>query len=508
MANKILESYTITNEGFSMKVEIISLGEKVKKYHLISEKIPLATQALLEKVQQDLVGVVAVTAKEILDPKAIEELKARFKVKAKEILEQKLPKIEPSVRNVLIMNLMKEMLGLGDLDILVSDEFLEEIVVTSSSEPVRVFHKVYGWLETNIFLRDEIQAREYFNIIGRRVGRQITTLHPLLDANLLTGDRANAVLYPISTKGNTLTIRKFSRDPWTVTDLIKNKTADPHIFALIWFAVQYETNILISGGTGSGKTSFLNVCMPFIPPNHRIVSIEDTRELMLPDYLFWCPLVTREPNPEGKGEVTMLDLLINALRMRPDRVVLGEMRKQEQAEVLFEAMHTGHSVYATVHAGSVATTIRRLINPPLDVPINLLSAVNLNIVTYRNRQKNTRRVYEIGEFIVTEEKGNGLSVKPNIIYRWNPRTDKIVRVKRMANLFQDLTHVTGLSLKEINQDLKNKEKILTWMVRKNVRDSVSVGEVMHQYYLDPEKLVALVKKNASPDAILKGKAGK
>ena len=123
----------------------------------------------------------------------------------------------------------------------------------------------------------EEQILNYSNMIARRVGRQITTLNPLLDAHLLTGDRVNAVLYPISTKGNTITIRKFARDPWTVTDFIDNKTCTSDLFALIWETIQYEMNILFSGGTASGKTTMLNVCMPFMPPNHRILSIEDTR---------------------------------------------------------------------------------------------------------------------------------------------------------------------------------------------------------------------------------------
>ena len=117
-------------------------------------------------------------------------------------------------------------------------------------------------------------------------------------------------------------------------DLINTKTCDLDIAALIWLAIEYEMNVLVSGGTASGKTSFLNACLPFIPPNQRIISIEDTRELMLPEFLYWTPLVTRSPNPEGKGEVSMLDLLINSLRMRPDRIILGEMRKHDEAMVL------------------------------------------------------------------------------------------------------------------------------------------------------------------------------
>ncbi|MBU0470529.1 MAG: Flp pilus assembly complex ATPase component TadA [Nanoarchaeota archaeon] len=502
MSREVVDSYRITEEGFDVGVKITGGKGQIKIYEIVHAEIPPATQALLDSIKQELIGRVHITAEEILDPKIIVSLKKRFKENAKSLIEKKLPGIEPKILNNLVMILLKEMLGLGDLEIFLSDPNLEEIVVTSANEPIRVFHKKFGWLSTNIIPENEVQIRDHFNTIARRVGRQITTLNPLLDAHLLTGDRANAVLYPISSKGNTLTIRMFARDPWTVTDFIKNKTCSSYVFALIWFVMQYEGNILISGGTGSGKTSFLNICMPFIPPNHRIVSIEDTRELMLPEFLYWCPLTTRLPNPEGKGEITMLDLLINSLRMRPDRIILGEMRKKDQAEVLFEAMHTGHSVYATVHADSVISTIQRLTNPPIEVPPNLLCAVNLNVVMFRNRKFNIRRIYQLGEFLSTEEEGES-KVKGNIIYRWNPGSDKLVPHQKSIRLFEELSRHTGLNQIEMNEDIAKKEKILNWMVAKNIRDLDSVGKVFNAYYLDTEELLSLVQKNGSPEELMK-----
>ena len=366
-----IEGYTIKSYGFSIQVKIMGLKNRATNYELSIPKFSVPTLALLDSIKTGIVTKITLSSSEILDPKSIDKIKEKFMTAVSLMLKEEVPNIDESTKNVLIGRLMNEMVGLGDIEFLLLDEGLEEIVVNSSQEPVRVYHKRYGWLITNVVIDSEAKINNYSEIIARRVGRQITSLDPLLDAHLVTGDRANAVLYPISSKGNTITIRKFARDPWTVTDLIKNKTATSQLFALIWLAMQYEMNIIISGGTASGKTSFLNVCMPFIPLNHRILSIEDTRELLLPKFLYWAPLVTRLPNPEGKGEVSMLDLLINSLRMRPDRIILGEIRRQRDAEVLFEAMHTGHSVYATLHADSVAETISRLINPPINVPSNL-----------------------------------------------------------------------------------------------------------------------------------------
>jgi flagellar protein FlaI len=485
-----VEEYQVNIGDVAVKISILGGKGQTNVYHVDLPQIAPATKALLENIKRGLIREVVVSTTEILDPKSVVTMKKKFGERAEQLLKARIPSIHPDTSRLLISVLMQEMLGLGDIEYLTADEALEEIVITSSGEPVRVYHKRYGWLETNIKMTNEEQILNYANIIGRRVGRQITTLNPLLDAHLLTGDRANAVLFPVSSKGHTITIRKFARDPWTLTDLITNKTCTARVFALIWLAMQYEMNVLISGGTASGKTSFLNVLMPFIPPNHRIVSIEDTRELQLPKFLYWCPLTVRQPNPEGKGEVSMLDLLINSLRMRPDRIILGEMRKKDQAEVLFEAMHTGHSVYATVHADSIAETINRLVNPPIEVPKNMLMGVNLNVVMFRDRRKGIRRVFQMGEFIpAADDTGSG--IRPNIIYRWRPSEDDIVEHSSSLRLFEELSRHTGMSLPQIETDLKRKQAILEWMAKNKIRHVDNVGEIMRQYYLDPNAVLEM-----------------
>jgi flagellar protein FlaI len=197
----------------------------------------------------------------------------------------------------------------------------------------------------------------------------------------------------------------------------------------------------------------------------------------------------------------MLDLLVNALRMRPDRIILGEMRKKPQAEVLFEAMHTGHSVYATVHADSVISTIQRLTNPPIEVPANLLSAVNMNVVMFRNRRENIRRIFQAGEFLPSEEEGKS-TIKANIIYRWNAATDNIEPHNKPIRLLEDFSRFTGLNELEIKEDIAKKKKVLEWMVKHNLRDSASVGKVFNAYYLDPEYIVSAASKNNDPKKII------
>ncbi len=485
----VKESYQLVIDKAKVTIEI-KTGESGFTYNLFIPKIDIGTQALLDEVRNELVSVTSVAVGEIVDEKSISKIKERFMSDACSLLREKVPGIEKETEDFLVGILMQEMMGLGKIEFLINDPGLEEIVIVSSKEPVRVYHKRYGWLPTNIFLKSEGEINNYANIIARRVGRQISVLTPLLDAHVITGDRANAVLYPIATKGNTITIRKFSRDPWTIVDLIKNNTVSKDVAALLWLAIEYEMNVLISGGTAAGKTVFLNACMPFIPPNHRIISMEDTRELMLPEFLYWCPLVTRSPNPEGKGEVSMLDLLVNSLRMRPDRIILGEIRRQREAEVLFEAMHTGHSVYATVHADTANETIRRLINPPINIPPTMLNSVNLNVVMFRDRKSGIRRVFQLAEFIPGKDR-----VTANILHRWIPEKDEFTSHNRSLSFFDELSRHTGMSEIEINEDIEKKKRILEWMIKNDVSDLNSIGKAMNLYYTNREELMSIMKHN-------------
>ncbi|MEA3248195.1 MAG: ATPase, T2SS/T4P/T4SS family [Nanoarchaeota archaeon] len=486
----VLENYVIqSDKSIAINVEI-KKDETSTTYNLKVPKINPATKVLLEDIRNDLISATTVGMREIVDPNAVDMIREKFVKEAEGLLEKKIPTLVGETKKILVNKLMQDMLGLGEIEFLINDCNLEEIVIPSSKEPIMVFHKKYGWLPTNLTINREDEIINYSNITARRVGRQITVLSPLLDAHLVSGDRVNAVLYPISTKGNTITIRRFARDPYTVIDLIENKTCDLRVAALLWLAVEYEMNVIISGGTASGKTVLLNACMPFIPPNHRVISVEDTRELMLPEFLYWTPLVTRSPNPEGKGAITMLDLLVNSLRMRPDRIVLGEMRRKEEAMVLFEAMHTGHSVYATMHANSATETISRLINPPLSIPANLLNAVNLNVVMFRDRRKGIRRVFQVAEFNTGEGRADA-----NIIYRWIPETDEIIKHSESSRFFEEISKNTGMTYEELEKNLEEKKNIITWLIKNKIRSLKNFGKVMNHYYSNKDNLLKEIKQN-------------
>ncbi len=483
-----VETYNFTSEGIPITVSITTKkGEFANLYEMTVASISKNTELILEKIRQELSQEVELGAADITDQKKGAIIKKRFEDTIKRLVIKYFPGVDPNTLTFLTSYLIQHSLGLGNLEILLDDKNLEEIAVNGADQPVWVYHHKHGWLKTNVTLKNEDQIKHYANLIGRKVGRSITLLAPLLDAQLETGERANATLQPISTFGNTITIRKFKAKPYTITDFLLEETATPQAAALFWLAVQYELSILVSGGTASGKTSLLNAISGFIPPNQRVISIEDTREIQMPSFMHWIPMLTRLPNVEGKGEVTMLDLLINSLRMRPDRIVVGEIRRQNEAEVLFEAIHTGHSVYSTVHAENVDETITRLINPPINISRTLLPAISAVTTMWRNRRTGVRRLLQIAEI--------NKDSSTNILMQRDIRTDKLNWIKNSKTLFPTLMEQTGLNMQEIKDSLTEKVNILKWMAKNKINTVDGVGKVMANYYTNKKDLMDYIAKN-------------
>jgi flagellar protein FlaI len=485
----VIDSYVYDNEGIQVLAKIIAKkGEYTPLYEVNVRELSEGTWLVLNKLKGELITTVKLDITEIMDPKKREDVKAKFEQRATDLLARNFPALSEADRKVLSSYLIQNSLGLGELEPLMHDDTLEEVAINSASDPVWVYHKKYGWCKTNVFLKSEESIYDIAAMIGRRIGKQINVLSPVMDAHLSSGDRVNATLYPVSSFGNTITIRKFSRNPWTVPYLIELNCISPQVAGLIWLCIQNELSLIVSGGTGSGKTSFLNAISCLIPANQRVISIEDTRELTLPKFLQWIPMVTREPNAEGKGEITMLDLLVNSLRQRPDRIIMGEVRKQREAEILFEAMHTGHSVYATIHADNAQETITRLTTPPISMPKETISSLAAIVVQFRHRRLNIRRTLEFAEV----QKGGDI----NTLHRWDLKNDRLNEVGKMMALSTTLSLYAGLTQKEIDQDVADKAKIFGWMIKRGYKSVDTVGEIVSDYYMNPDEVVAMAAKNS------------
>ncbi|MFH0922480.1 MAG: ATPase, T2SS/T4P/T4SS family [Candidatus Micrarchaeota archaeon] len=304
-------------------------GEPLLLYEVPSPHYYGTEKMLIDALLQIAIGVLP------LDVEALttEEKRKRYFEKVMEIIEQTPElKVPPNSKEFYANAVVRDMVGYGLIDPLVNDDKLEEIMIIGHGKPVYVFHRKHEMLRTNITFYEDIDVRNLIDRIARAIGRRIDTQVPLLDARLPDGTRVNATLPPASIDGATLTLRKFKKDPMSVIDLINVGTLNYEIAAFLWLATDgagaYPANILIAGGTASGKTTTLNVVSSFIPRAERIVSIEDTAELSLP-LTHWIRCEVRPPSVEGTGEITMNDLVSKSLRRRPDRILVGEIRGPE-----------------------------------------------------------------------------------------------------------------------------------------------------------------------------------
>jgi len=484
LETRALDSYKIEVKSIPIQVHIYTQqGQPVPFYYLSVLNISKETKSIIERIREDIItGLSFELTKKKEKRDEEKEIKEHFRKKLKETIKSQFSGIDEKTDEIITNYVLITSLGLAEIEFMLKDPNLEEVVVNGAKRPVWVYHKEYGWLKTNISFDDEKKIRHFSTLIGRQVDKGISILDPLLDAHLESGDRVNATLSPITTDGNTLTIRKFAKTPWTITKFLQNGTIDYSSAALLWQAMQYELSVIIAGGTGSGKTSFLNVASNFLPPNQRIISIEDTRELKLPKTLHWVPMQSRLPNPEGKGEITMLDCMINTLRMRPDRIIVGEIRREKEIEVMFEAMHTGHSVYSTFHASNVEEAIARLTNPPINLPKQLLSSVGLIVVQHRNRQTGIRKTFQIAEIM---KDGS-----PNLLLQYDLMNDRMEQSNPPTRMINMLKLYTGMSQDQIYNDLQEKITVLRWLVKNEVTDINKIGMIMSDYYTEKDALLS------------------
>lgn len=318
----------------------------------------------------------------------------------------------------LINRVLDDSVGLGPLELFLHDDEISEIMVNGPNE---IYIERNGMLQkTDARFRDEAHVRHIIDRIVAPVGRRVDESSPMADARLIDGSRVHVVIPPVSLNGPILTIRKFRKEPLTMDDLLGKDSLDERMAEFLRLAVRAKMNILVSGGTGSGKTTLLNVLSSFIPERERIVTIEDSAELQLQGKHV-IGLETRSLNVEGRGEISIRELLRNSLRMRPDRIIVGEVRGGEAFDML-QAMNTGHKgSLTTIHANSSADALIRLESMVLFAGVNLPVAAirqyiasSLDLIIQTERMTDgKRRIVSISE---VQKDGDGIIVQE--IFGW------------------------------------------------------------------------------------------
>ena len=381
----------------------------------------------------------------------------------------------------------RDLLGYDRIDPLVRDNRLEDISCDGTDVPVYVYHREYRDMETNIAFGED-RLNSLVIRLAQRSDKHVSIADPMVDASLPNGSRVQLTLgREVSTRGSNFTIRQFSDVPLTPIDLIQWGTFSVETMTYLWLAIENNLSLLFAGGTASGKTTSMNAVSMFIPRKNKIISIEDTREITLP-HDNWIQSVTREGRTADSGTVSMYDLLQAALRQRPEYLLVGEIRTEQQvALAFFQAMATGHAAYTTMHADSPETVLSRLENEPLNVPRQMIR--ELDIVAIQRQifvgDKRVRRNTELVEI----DRAEGGGVDTNQVYEWSPDTDSIQATNRSRQL-REIMYMNGWGPERLEDELRQRERLLRYLVEHDISDYESFRRLVWQYASDSRKVMA------------------
>ncbi len=461
-------------------------------YEVIEPPLSKDDEKLLSQIKLKLIDVL-----EIKDFENDEERKEYLYEKAKEILDAEGIIVDPLIWERLKYYIYRDFIGYGMVQVPMIDGEVEDISCDGVNIPIYIYHRMYGSIRSNLKFQKEEDLDEYVIWIVQKSGKHISVSTPMVDATLPDGSRLQATLGKHVTKrGSSFTIRRFKPNPFTPIDLIRFKTMSREMMAYLWLAVENGMSIIVCGGTASGKTTTLNAILLFIPPNMKIVSIEDTRELNLP-HENWIPSLTREgigePNPiTGKkpGEIDMFDLLKAALRQRPHYIMVGEVRGAE-AYTVFQAMATGKTCYTTFHADDVKAMVHRFENAPINLPRALITALDIVILQAQVKVGTTmtRRVKSITEIVGLDPETN--EIITNNAYTWNPADDTF-NYSGHSYTYEKIATIKGWTQRRMEIEVKRREKILHYMEKLGVRYYRDVARIVAAYYKNPEEVLKRV----------------
>ncbi len=461
-----------------------SLGEEEKK--LKDKVMKLMLRDVVKKDIPEGDDGLRKVLKELLD-EIIITTESDVKIKSSRGISKLLGKSEnkiymkPHEKERLEYEIMKTLVGGGPLEPFMRDPYIEDIHVITG-EYVHLIHKVFGMIKTNVMIPKD-EAPRFTRALSEKMGNPVSEAKPISDGILPDGSRANIIYSSaVSIKGPSMSIRKFTEVPISVTQLIKWKTISAGIAAYFWICLQYGRNIILCGETACGKTTTMNAFIPFIPPERKIYTAENTPELKVPHEV-WQRLLTKTTGPE-ESRVDLFDLVVAALRSRPDYIIPGEVRGAE-GNIVFQAMQTGHPVMTTFHAGSVTKVIQRFTSDPINVPKTFMD--NLDVVLIQSaverRGKKVRRCISVDEIEGYNREADGIMARK--AFEWDPVEDvhRFVAYKNSYILEEKIARNAGYAdPTEIYEEFDLRKRILERMVEENILDYYEVVKIIWTYY--------------------------
>jgi flagellar protein FlaI len=457
------------------------------EYKYILDELQLDTleQGVYERILEILLAEIASPKEEIEDPRQFFVTEAEKIVAKYRISLGWLPDVSWSK---ILYHAQRNLVGFGRIDSLMRDPNIEDISCDGVEKPVYIWHRRYENLETNLVFHADQELDDSVVKLVHMAGKHVSSAFPIVDASL-PGKHRLAVCYrrEVTPFGTAFTIRKFRDDPYSIIDLINLGTLSEEMAAYFWTCLENRASLMVLGGTASGKTTFLNAVACLIKPGSKIITIEETAELNLP-HENWVSLIARRSYGLGEnltGEVTLFDLVKTSMRHRPDLIVVGEIRGSE-AYTLFQALATGHGGMATMHADSIDSAVKRLIQKPMEIAPAYMPLMNIVVSIQRVHlpQSKTgemtayRRVMSVDEIADYEDYKN--------LFDWNAADDVHVAKFKDSIMLNSVISRKGLSWQKLMEEMKRREEVLRWMRERNIRSYKDVAGVITEYNAKPD----------------------
>ena len=477
---KVLERYPV-NSPFAYAVVAQSpLG--VRRYFL--DEVPLTkTEAGIYSYLLDALE------DELTVPRAEVNPRQYFAGQARRILLKYSVVVPATSWAKIVYFAERDLVGFGVIDGFMRDPNIEDISIDAVGRPLYIYHKGHESLETNVALADDDSLDNIVTRLSHMAGKHVSTAFPIVQGTLPGRHRLIATFRrEVSPMGSSATIRKFREDPLTIIDMINLNVVDHRLAAYVWLMMQNRATAIVVGATGAGKTTLLNALLTLTRLNSKIVTIEEVQEINI-SHQNWTSLVSRESyaaTEEKAGAVDLFDLVKAAMRMRPDILVVGEVRGEE-AYVLFQAISTGHGGICTLHADDSASALQRLISEPMNVPPAFIPFLDLSVVVRRisvptptGGFKAMRRVISVDEILS--------DTKVNTVFRYEPRTDTFAALPMDKSIkVQNLASDQGLPVSAVVEEIERRSVVLRWLKQKGIRNFREVAQILELFASRPEE---------------------